>query len=105
MTLTRPASSKRTRPPLRSDHTKQFLKDWTRLTRSGRYDLTRLKQVMLLIIASNGPLGAEWRDHSLTGEWADHRECHVSGDFLLIYRVEEETVVFVRAGTHPELFE
>ena len=105
MTLAKPASSKRTRPPLRSDYTKQFLEDWIRLTRSGRYDLTRLKRIMLLIIASDGSLGAEWRDHSLTGEWADHRECHVGGDFLLIPRVEEETVVFVRAGTHSESFE
>jgi mRNA interferase YafQ len=60
---------------------------------------------MLLIVANDGPLPAEWRDHALRGEWADHRECHVGGDFLLIYQCDSSMVVFVRAGTHSELFE
>ena len=58
---------------------------------------------MLLIIANDGPLGAEWLDHILHGAWADHCECHIGGDFLLIYRTDESSVVFVRAGTHAEL--
>lgn len=68
-----------------------------------------LKEVMLLLIANDEPLGAEWKDHALTGNSDDHRECHVGGDFLLIYRLEQrgkqEMIVFVRAGTHAELFE
>lgn len=105
MTSKRPASSKRAAPPRRTDYTKAFAKDWVRLSRSGRYDLHRLKEVMLLIIGNDGPLEAEWQDHALKGEWADHRECHVGGDFLLIYQCDPDTVVFVRAGTHSELFE
>ncbi len=106
MTSTRPASSKRASPPLRSDYTKTCLKDWHRLSRSGRYDLVKLKQAMLMLIANGGALGPEWKDHALTGNWADHRECHIGGDFLLIYRLDGmETVVFVRTGTHSELFE
>ncbi len=60
---------------------------------------------MLLLIANDGPLGAEWLDHALKGEWADHRECHVGGDFLPIYRLDQTALIFVRAGTHGELFE
>ncbi|WP_244621991.1 type II toxin-antitoxin system mRNA interferase toxin, RelE/StbE family [Neomesorhizobium albiziae] len=45
----------------------------------------------------------------MTGDWTDHRECHVGGDFLLVYRLygkgPREMIVFVRAGTHTELFE
>ncbi len=71
--------------------------------------MNMLKDAILLLIANDGPLGQEWRDHALTGEWADHRECHIGGDFLLIYRLAGEgmkqSVVFVRAGTHSELFE
>lgn len=68
-----------------------------------------LKQVMLLLIANDAPLGPEWRDHALVGDWSNHRECHVGGDFLLIYQADDTagksgTVVFVRAGTHAELF-
>jgi len=67
--------------------------------------MLRLKEVMLLLVANDGPLDPEWLDHSLRGEWADHRECHVGGDFLLIYATDGETIVFVRAGTHADLFE
>lgn len=109
MTSTKTSSSRRAAPPRRSDRTKAFVKDWTRLSHSGRYDMRRLKEVMLLLIARDGTLGPEWLDHPLQGEWADHRECHVGGDFLLIYRVNgkdaDEQIVFVRTGTHADLFE
>ncbi len=64
---------------------------------------------MLLLIGNDGPLGPEWLDHPLKGDWAGYRDCHIGGDFLLIYRADETTgktgiVVFVRAGTHAELF-
>ncbi|WP_201777370.1 type II toxin-antitoxin system mRNA interferase toxin, RelE/StbE family [Cupriavidus basilensis] len=35
--------------------------------------------------ADDAPFGPEWLDHALMGGWADHRECQVGGDFLLIY--------------------
>lgn len=103
----KPASSKRATLPRRSDYTKQFAKDWNSLNSSGRYDMTSLKEVMVLLIANEAPLPAEWKDHALTGSWTDHRECHVGGDFLLIYMIEEKQnlVVFTRAGTHSDLFE
>jgi mRNA interferase YafQ len=104
-----PASDKRAARPLASDFTKAFIKDWERLSRSGRFDMRRLKEAMLLLIANDGPLGPEWLDHPLKGEWADHRECHIGGDFLLIHQRQgsgsNEIMIFVRAGTHAELFE
>lgn len=100
-----PASAKRANLPRAADHTKQFAKDWERLSRSGRYDMRQLKEAMLLLIANDGPLGPEWLDHPLKGAWADHRECHIGGDFLLIYQTAGNRIVFVRTGTHAELFE
>lgn len=105
MTSKRPASVKRSALPRASDYARAFAKDWERLSRPGRFDLRRLKEVMLLLIANDAPLGPEWLDHPLKGEWADHRECHVGGDFLLIYQVEGNRINFVRAGTHSDLFE
>jgi mRNA interferase YafQ len=71
--------------------------------------MQRLKEAMLLLIANEKPLGPEWLDHPLKGDWANHRECHIGGDFLLIYRLDgngpREMVVFVRTGTHTELFD
>jgi mRNA interferase YafQ len=104
MTSKRTAASKRATPPRASDYAKSFLKDWERLSRSGRYDMGRLKQAMLLLIANDAPLGPEWLDHPLKGDWADHRECHIGGDFLLIYQIEAGAIIFVRSGTHAELF-
>ena len=60
------------------------LKDWQRLSHSGRYDMDGLKKAMLLLVENNGPLPPEWLDHPLTGDWLGHRESHVGGDFLLI---------------------
>jgi mRNA interferase YafQ len=102
--LKKTANPKRAVPPRLSNYTKVFLKDWQRLSHSGRYDMTRLKEAMLLLIANDAPLGPEWLDHALKGEWSDHRECHIGGDFLLIYQSTENRINFVRAGTHSELF-
>ena len=99
------AEKKRVSLPRSSDHTKHFAKDWEQLSRSGRYDTARLKSVMLQLIANEEPLGPEWLDHPLKGEWIDHRECHVAGDFLLIYQIDGNRINFVRAGTHAQLFE
>lgn len=108
MSLKKPAASKRAKLPRASDFTQQFAKDWERLSHSGRYDMRLLKAAMLLLIANDAPLGPEWLDHALKGEWADHRECHIGGDFLLIYQVDDSAaagqVRFVRAGSHSELF-
>jgi len=105
MSFKKPVNSKRTNLPRSHDYTRDFRKDWQRLTRSGRYDMNWLKEVMLLLIAGDRPLGPQWRDHALKGEWCDHRECHIGGDFLLIYQLVAERLNFVRAGTHADLFD
>src|SRR3546814_14268118 len=71
--------------------------------------MNRLKEAMLLLVANDAPLGPEWLDHPLKGEWQGYRECHIGGDFLLIYDVDETigkagTIYFTRAGTHSGLF-
>jgi len=108
MTSKKTATSKRASLPRATDYTKEFLKDWQRLSQSGRYDMNRLKEVMLMLVANEAPLPAEWLDHALKGDWDGYRECHVGGDFLLIYRVDDSgkygIVVFTRTGTHSELF-
>ena len=107
MTLRKTAKSKRANPPREFTRTKEFTKDWQRLAHSGRYDMNRLKNVMMLLIENSAPVPAEWLDHQLTGQWINHRECHIGGDFLLIYKIDansNERVIFVRTGTHAELF-
>ena len=88
MASKKPASSKRASLPRASDYTREFHKDWQRLSHSGRYDMNELKEAMLLLVGNDGPLPPEWLDHPLTGDWVGHRECHIGGDFLLIYRLD-----------------
>jgi mRNA interferase YafQ len=105
MTSKKPAQQKRAKLPRKSDRTRQFAKDWERLSHSGRYDLQRLKEAMMLLIANDQPLPPEYLDHELGGEWRGFRECHIGGDFLLIYDLRQEgSVIFTRAGTHADLF-
>lgn len=71
--------------------------------------MKRLKEAMLLLVGRDDPLGPEGVNNPLVGEWADHRECHIGGDFLLIYRLsgsgDTEQIIFVRTGSHANLFE
>jgi len=70
--------------------------------------MSMVKEAMLLLIANGGPLGPEWLDHPLKGPWEGHRETHIGGDFLLVYELDDINgpglAVFVRAGTHADLF-
>lgn len=106
MPLKKTSGERRANLPRKSDYAKIFTKDWDRLNKAGKVDMHRLKEVMALIVANDAPLGVEWSDHDLSGkEWKGCREWHVGGDFLLAYELKDDgSVVFVRTGTHSELF-
>lgn len=91
--------------PRKSDFTKEFQKDWAALQGRG-INLAAMKEVMTLLMANEGPLSPEWRDHPLKGDWASYRECHAGGDLLLVYQLRDDgsSIIFVRAGTHAKLF-
>ncbi len=81
--------------------TSRFQKDYKKSFKSGQ-DMARLKRVMTWI-ANQQPLPPALRDHKLVGNYHDRRECHLAGDWLLIYKLEEHTVIFERTGSHSEL--
>lgn len=87
------------------DYTRKFKRDYRR-EKSGRYarDLDdRLKTVLDLLI-EDAPLPYNNFDHALTGNWSDHRDCHIRPDLVLIYRKpNENSVQLVRLGSHSEL--
>lgn len=49
-------------------------------------------------------LPEKYRDHALTGNWQDYRDCHIKPDQVLIYRIHGDTIELHRMGTHAELF-
>ena len=87
---------------LKPKTTTRFEKDYRKDIKSGK-DMTRLKRVMTWI-ANEQALPTELRDHKLIGSFQGRRECHLSGDWLLIYKLEDDTVIFERTGSHSELF-
>ena len=55
-------------------------------------------------LANNRPPEPRCHDHALSGEWADHRDCHVRPDLVLIYqKPDAATLRLVRLGSHSEL--
>ncbi len=60
------------------------------------------KQAMTLLIVNNGPVASEWRDHPLAGTGVGYRECHIGGEFLLIYPLDDtgNRACGVRAQRH-----
>lgn len=65
----------------------------------------KLPEVPILTLLKREPLPPEYKDHPLRGQWAGHREFHVQGDWIVIYRIEnDEALVPVRTGTHSDLF-
>ena len=85
-------------------NTTQFKKDYKLAKRRG-LNLNLLKDIVIKL-ANGETLAPKHKDHSLSGNWTGHRECHIQPDWLLIYRYEEEVLVLTlsRTGTHSDLF-
>ncbi len=83
-------------------YTTQFKKDYKRIKRQNR-DLTKLETIVMLLVGGQ-PLDPKYKDHSLTGNWKGHRDCHLAPDWLLIYRKTDTDMYLERTGSHSELF-
>ncbi|WP_428395361.1 type II toxin-antitoxin system YafQ family toxin [Lichenicoccus sp.] len=59
---------------------------------------------IITALANDAALAPRHRDHALTGDWQDHRDCHIRPDLVLVYRKPDvETLELVRLGSHSEL--
>ena len=83
-----------------------FKRDFRRvLTNPRDRDADKLLQAVLDLLVADRPLPPSNRDHALSGDWINYRECHLRPDLLLIYRKPDaETLQLVRLGSHSELF-
>ena len=86
-------------------YTSRFRRDYKR-KKLGRYskrlDADLLEAVTML--ATDELLPRRYFDHPLSGEWRDHRDCHIRPDLVLIYRKPDNaSLELVRLGSHSEL--
>ena len=87
------------------DRTGQFKRDYKREAK-GQHRVTLDADLMPVVtaLATDHPLAERHHDHPLTGDWKDHRDCHVKPDLVLIYRKPDaQTLQLVRLGSHSEL--
>ena len=81
---------------------RQFHKDIKRIKKQGK-KTEKLKEIISLL-ASEIALPIGKRDHQLTGIYNHHRECHITPDWLLIYKTTPTELILERTGSHSELF-
>lgn len=84
------------------DQTTIFRKDLKRAKKRG-LNLRLLSEVVDKLQCGE-PLPEKNKDHALTGNWKEHRECHIQPDWLLIYRIVEDKLILslVRTGSHSD---
>ena len=84
--------------------TKQFKKDYKKILKQGK-NTDELWSVIEKL-QNDGTLNPQYRDHPLTGNYKNHRECHLNPDWLLIYKIDKCKVILtaVRTGSHSELY-
>jgi mRNA interferase YafQ len=90
------------------DWTRQFKRDYRRVQSIPRYrsDLETVLPAVLDKLVVDRELDPKLKDHSLTGEMAGFRECHLRPDLLLVYAKTDDppSLKLMRIGSHSELF-
>ena len=83
-------------------YTTQFKKDYKKAKKQNK-DIEKLKLIIEKLL-SDTILEEKYQDHNLTGKWKNYRECHITPDWILIYKKDPHTLILVRTGSHSELF-
>ena len=84
--------------------TKKFRKELKKMLKRGA-DLDKLETVVNMLAAGE-TLPPQYHDHALTGDLEGTRDCHITPDWLLLYRIENDVLVLTltRTGSHADLF-
>ena len=87
------------------EQTGQFKRDLKREPKGQHRQALRSDFVAIVAaLANDEALPEKYRDHGLTGDWKDHRDCHIKPDLVLIYRKADKDVLqLVRLGSHSEI--
>lgn len=81
-----------------------FKKDFKRVVKRGYH--IPLMETVIDMLANEIPLPPKYKDHPLSGNYADCRECHITPDWLLVYKIDNDELILAltRTGTHSDLF-
>jgi addiction module RelE/StbE family toxin len=76
-----------------------FTKDFKKLAMEVKMQFVDRKRIF-----KETPSHPLLHNHQLHGEWSGHRSINVTGDFRAIFYTNDTICVFVRIGTHSELY-
>ncbi|MCM1252632.1 MAG: type II toxin-antitoxin system YafQ family toxin [Clostridium sp.] len=82
--------------------TGKFKKDY-KLCKKRGCNMELLKEI-IDTLAIPEELSPKYDDHNLKGNYKNKRECHITPDWLLVYRIEGDRLMLYRTGTHADLF-
>ncbi len=80
----------------------QFKKDFKRIIKQGK-KLKDLEAILSMLIEGKS-VPEKHLDHPLIAEYNGYRELHIKPDWLLVYKIEGDTLTLARTGSHSELF-
>ena len=83
-------------------YTRQFEKDLKRCRRRGK-NLEKFKILARTLLAGQ-EVDPIHRDHKLVGHYLGRRDCHIESDWVLIYKIAGDRLIFERMGSHDDLF-
>ena len=84
------------------DYSTQFRRDFGKVEARGK-NISQIEKVMGLLL-EGVTLPPAYKDHQLKGKWKQYRELHIESDWLLVYKIVGNIVVFARTGTHSDIF-
>lgn len=87
---------------LKPTYLRSFERELDRDKKRGK-DLSKMRKIMDALLEEK-PLPSKNRNHKLKGEFEGYWECHVEPDWLLVYKKTNTHIIFVRTGTHSDLF-
>jgi mRNA interferase YafQ len=87
------------------ERTNQFKRDYKReLKGQHRATLDEDFIEVVKLLVKDLPLPERYRDHALTGDWKDFRDCHIKPDLVLIYQKTDDMIFrLARIGSHSQL--
>ena len=82
-------------------HTTRFKRgDWHEKAGGHGRSLDSLLMATVNLLAADAPFPRNRFDHALTGEWSDHRDCHIRPDLVLIYRKPARAIFSPSVSAH-----
>jgi len=88
---------------MKFSRSKQFKKDFSKYAQRMSDKQFEYLIEVLGFLGTAKTMPQKFKDHSLSGKLNGYRECHIGGDLILLYKVENECIYLLRFGTHAEV--